>query len=225
MISWISGELIESWQTNNKFFILLNCQGIGYEIQILEFFYINLKTNKINKKNLILWIKHVKKEDSDLLFGFTTKEQKNFFIEILNIRGIGSQIGMSILNKFSTSEIIDAINKENKKLISSVPGIGQKMTERLIIELKNRFKNELQINGNTFKNESLNIKSENDKMIDDLQLALKSLNYKNKEIAGILPLIIKETDDLTKKEMKISFEKLLKLAMNYLDNESSNIVR
>ncbi len=226
MISWISGELIESWQTNNKFFILLNCHGIGYEIQILEFFYINLKTNKIDKKNLILWIKHVKKEDSDLLFGFTTKEQKNFFIEVLNIRGIGSQIGMSILNKFSTSEIIDAINKENKKLISSVPGIGQKMTERLIIELKNKFKNELQINDSTFKNEILNIKNEHNKMFDDLQLALKSLNYKNKEIKRILPLIIKEADDhLSKKEIKISFENLLKLAMNYLDNESSNIVR
>ena len=225
MISWISGELIESWQTNNKFFILLNCQGIGYEIQILEFFYITLKTNKIDKKNLILWIKHVKKEDSDLLFGFKTKEQKSFFIEVLNIRGIGSQIGMSILNKFSTSEIIDAINKENKKLISSVPGIGQKMTERLIIELKNKFKNELQINDNTFKNEILNKKSEHNKMFDDLQLALKSLNYKNKEINRILPLIINEAEDLSKKEIKISFENLLKLAMNYLDNESSNIVR
>ena len=132
---------------------------------------------------------------------------------------------MSILNKFSTSEIIDAINKENKKLISSVPGIGQKMTERLIIELKNKFKNELQINDNTFKNEILNKKSEHNKMFDDLQLALKSLNYKNKEINRILPLIINEAEDLSKKEIKISFENLLKLAMNYLDNESSNIVR
>ena len=61
--------------------------------------------------------------------------------------------------------------------------------------------------------------------MDDLQLTLQSLNYKNKEIETILPIIIKEVDVLTKKEKKISFENLLKLSMNYLDNDSSNIAR
>ena len=88
MISWINGELVESWQTNQKFFVLINCQGLGYEIQILESFFLKLKTNQISNKKITLWLKHIKKEDSDLLFGFTSKEQKNFFIEILNIRGV-----------------------------------------------------------------------------------------------------------------------------------------
>jgi len=56
-------------------------------------------------------------------------------------------------------------------------------------------------------------------------LTLQSLNYKNKEIKTILPIIIKETVTLIKNEENISFENLLKLAMNYLDNSSSNIVR
>ncbi len=103
MISWIKGDLVELWRTNQKFFVLMNCQGLGYEIQILESFFLKLKTNQISNTNLTLWIKHIKKEDSDLLFGFESKEQKNFFIEILSIRGIGSQISMGILNKFSTS--------------------------------------------------------------------------------------------------------------------------
>ena len=85
MISWINGELVESWQTNQKFFILLSCQGLGYEIQILESFFLILKTNHISNKNITLWVKHIKKEDSDLLFGFTSKDQKNFFIEILSL--------------------------------------------------------------------------------------------------------------------------------------------
>ena len=96
MISWINGDLVELWQTNQKFFILINCQGLGYEVQILESFFLKLKTNQISNKNITLWIKHIKKEDSDLLFGFISKEQKNFFIEILNIRGVGSQISMEI---------------------------------------------------------------------------------------------------------------------------------
>ena len=143
MISWINGELVDLWQTNQKFFVLINCQGLGYEIQILEPFFLKLKTNQISKKKITLWLKHIKKEDSDLLFGFSSKEQRNFFIEILSIRGVGSQIGIGILNKFSISEVIDAIKTQNKKLISSVPGIGQKMSERLILELKSKYKREI----------------------------------------------------------------------------------
>ncbi len=224
MISWISGELVELWQTNQKFFVLINCQGLGYEIQILNSLFLKLETNQISNKNLTLWIKHIKKEDSDLLFGFTLKDQKNFFIEILNIRGIGSQIGMGLLNKFSIDEIISAIRTKDKKLICSVPGIGQKMAERLILELKSNFKNEFQSNEKRSQNEILTKNSEIDKIISDLNLTLQSLNYRNKEIKTILPIIIKEISANTKKGKNISFENLLKLAMNYLENDGSNIV-
>ena len=225
MISWISGELVESWQTNQKFFVLINCQGLGYEIQILESFFLELKTNQISNKKITLWIKYIKKEDSDLLFGFTSKDQKNFFIEILNIRGVGSQIGMGILNKFSISEVINAIKTQNKKLISSVPGIGQKMSDRLILELKSKYKNEIQIEREKDNYEVEFKNSETKKMVEDLQLTLQSLNYTKNEIKSILPVIIKETDYLTKKVSKPSFENLLKFAMNHLDKDSSNIVR
>ena len=60
-------------------------------------------------------------------------------------------------------------------------------------------------------------------MIEDLQLTLQSLNYKNKELKSVLPIIINEVDLLAKKGNNLSFENLLKLAMNYLDKESSNI--
>ena len=223
MISWINGELVELWQTNQKFFVLINCQGLGYEIQILESFFLKLKTNQISNKKITLWLKHIKKEDSDLLFGFTSKEQRNFFIEILSIRGVGSQIGMGILNKFSISEVINAIKTQNKKLICSVPGIGQKMSDRLILELKNKFKSEIQFEEEKAKGEFAIKDPEINKMIEDLQLTLRSLNYKNKEINTILPIIINEIDFPAKKENNLSFENLLKLAMNYLDKESSNI--
>ena len=225
MISWISGHLVELWQTNKKFFVLINCQGLGYEIQILEKLFLKLKTNQISNNRITHWVKHIKKEDSDLLYGFTSKEQKNFFIEILLVRGIGSQIGMGLLNKFSISEFIYAINTQNKKLICSVPGIGQKMAERLILELKNKFKDDCSFEEIKKEDESININTELNKMLDDLQLTLHSLNYKNKEINRILPILIKETDIIYKKEENISFENLLKLAMNYLDKVSSNIDR
>ena len=225
MISWINGDLVDLWQTNQKFFVLINCQGLGYEIQILESFFLKLKTNQISTKNITLWIKHIKKEDSDLLFGFKSKDQKNFFIEILSIRGVGSQIGIGILNKFSISEVINAIKTQDKKLICSVPGIGQKMSDRLILELKSKFKSEILPEEEKSKAKFQIKDPEINKMIKDLQLTLQSLSYKNKEINTILPIIIKEIDLLSKKENNLSFEKLLKLAMHYLDDDSSNVAR
>ena len=225
MISWINGELVELWQSNQKFFALINCQGLGYEIQILESFFLKLKTNQISSKHITLWIKHIKKEDSDLFFGFTTKDQKNFFDEILNIRGIGSQIGMGILNKFSIYEVIKAIKTQNKKLICSVPGVGQKMSDRLILELKGKFNSEIKYEEETGKDEFRIKDPEIKGMFDDLQLTLQSLNYKNKDINTILPTLIKEVDLLTKKENNFSFENLLKLAMNYLDKDIGNLTR
>ena len=225
MISWINGDLVDVWQTNQKFFVLINCQGLGYEIQILESFFLKLKTNQISTKNITLWIKHIKKEDSDSLFGFTSRDQKNFFIEILSIRGVGSQIGIGILNKFSINEVINAIKTQDKKLICSVPGIGQKMSDRLILELKSKIKSEILSEEEKSKDEFEIKDPEINKMIEDLQLTLQSLSYKNKEINNILPIIIKEIDLLGKKEDNLSFEKILKLAMHYLDEDSSNIVR
>ena len=225
MISWISGELVDFWHNSQKFFVLISCQGLGYEVQILESFFLKLKKDTLPNKKITLWIKHIKKEDSDLLFGFTSKEQKNFFTEILSIRGVGSQIGMGILNKFSIGEVINAIKTQNKKLICSVPGIGQKMSDRLILELKSKFKNEILFEEEKSKDELVIKDPEINKMMEDLQLTLQSLNYKNKEINTVLPILFKKQDLLAKKENKLSFENLLKLAMNYLDKDSSNLAR
>ena len=217
--------MVELWQNNQKFFILINCQGLGYEIQILESIFLKLKTNQISNKNITLWIKHIKKEDSDLLFGFTSKDQKNFFIEILSIRGVGSQISMGILNKFSINEVINAIKTQNKKLICSVPGVGQKMSDRLILELRSKFKSEIQFEENKGKDEFEIEDPEIKKIKGDLKLTLQSLDYKNKEIDTILPILFQEVYLFDKKENNISFEKLLKLAMNYLDKDNSNLDR
>ena len=220
MISWIKGELVSSWQANNKFYILVNCQGLGYEIQTLE--SVILDINKITKKEIILWLKHIKKEDSDMLFGFNTKDQRDFFIQILNIKGIGSQIGMSLLNKFSLNQLITAISNNDKKSISTVQGIGQKMTERIILELKSKVINkEIEkenINNNKFLEDNKNLNS----IFKDIDLTLQSLNYPKNEIKNLFPKLvhdIKNNSISTLEKESISFENLLKEAMNYLDHK------
>ena len=222
MITWIKGELVSSWQANNKFFVLINCRGLGYEIQTLETVIVDNANKKNFEKEITLWLKHIKKEDSDTLFGFINKDQRDFFIQILNIKGIGSQIGMSLLNKFSLTEIINAITNNDKKLISSVQGIGQKMTERIILELKSKVINTQIEKEVSDKNNFLLENRELNSIFEDIDLTLQSLNYSKKEIKNIYPKLIndiKNNKNLILEKNSISFETLLKIAMNYLDNQ------
>ena len=91
--------------------------------------------------------------------------------------------------------------------------------------MKSKFKNEIK-NYQENSNHEFEIKNaETNKILGDLQLTLQSLNYTKNEIKRILPIIIKETDVLTGNKKNTSFENLLKLAMECLDNDSSNLVR
>jgi Holliday junction DNA helicase RuvA len=219
LISWIKGELVSSWNANNKFYILVNCQGLGYEIQTLESVIFDINSNKISEKEIILWLKHIKKEDSDMLFGFNTKEQRDFFIQILNIKGIGSQIGMSLLNKFSLNQLITAISNNDKKSISTVQGIGQKMTERIILELKSKVINKEIEKENLNRNNFLEENKDLDSIFKDIDLTLQSLNYPKKEIKNLFPKLINNIKNSSLEKKSISFENLLKEAMNYLDHK------
>ena len=222
MISWIKGELVSSWQANNKFYILINCQGLGYEIQTLESVILDINTNKISEKEIILFLKHIKKEDSDMLFGFNSKEQRDFFNQILNIKGIGSQIGMSLLNKFSLNQLVNAISNNDKKSISSVQGIGQKMTDRIILELKSKVITKQIEKENLIKNNFLAENRDLDSIFKDIDLTLQSLNYPKKEIKNLFPKLINNIKDKKNSSLEkdsISFENLLKEAMNYLDKQ------
>ena len=222
MISWIKGELVSSWNANNKFYILVNCQGLGYEIQTLESVIFDINSNKISEKEIILWLKHIKKEDSDMLFGFNNKDQRDFFIQILNIKGIGSQIGMSLLNKFSLNQLITAISNNDKKSISTVQGIGQKMTERIILELKSKVINKEIEKENLNRNNFLAENKDLDSIFKDIDLTLQSLNYPKKEIKNLFPKLInniKNNKNSSLEKNSISFENLLKEAMNYLDKQ------
>ena len=219
MISWIKGELVTSWQANNKFYILVNCRGLGYEIQTLESVIFDINSNKISEKEIILWLKHIKKEDSDMLFGFNSKDQRDFFIQILNIKGIGSQIGMSLLNKFSLNQLITAISNNDKKSISTVQGIGQKMTERIILELKSKVINKEIEKENLNRNNFFEENKDLDSIFNDIDLTLQSLNYPKKEIKNLFPKLINNIKNSSLEKKSISFENLLKDAMNYLDHK------
>ena len=217
MISWISGEIIDTWIQAKKSYVLINCQGLGYEVQILE----SLK-KELNKNKIILWIHQIKREDSDHFFGFKDKEKRDFFRDLLQVKGIGPQIGMTLLNKYDLNQIFKSVREKDKALFNSVPGIGQKMTERLFLELKNKITDTSEINtGHTEKINEPNLKNEIKKLINDLDLALKSLSYSLKERKKAIKLILSKVDQSNLSTQKLldsfTFEILLKDSLDFLE--------
>jgi len=216
LISWIKGEIISSWLQNQKSFLLISCNGIGYEIQTLN----DVETDS-NEKIITLWIEHIRREDSEFLFGFVQKEERDFFRDLLKVRGIGPQIGMSLLNKYSINEVKTSLIKQNKDLISSVPGIGKKMTERIFLELKNKIS---VIEEGSNKNTNQNDKEEVTFIFRDIDIALRSLEYPVRDIKNTINLIKSEFNKNKSTELNqhnINFENILKEAISILENNDS----
>ena len=218
MISWIKGEIIDTWIKTKKIYVLINCQGLGYEVQILE------SLEKDLDKNIItLWIHQIKREDSDFFFGFKDKAKRNFFRDLLQIKGIGPQIGMSLLNKYDLEQIFNSIRNEDKELYKSIPGIGQKMTERLFLELKNKLTVTSKIKRDSPEKQNyVELKKEIKTIIDDVDLALKSLSYSLKDRKKAINLILNKLDQSNLPPQKVlnsfTFEVLLKDSLDFLEN-------
>ena len=216
MISWIKGEIIDTWTQSKKFYVLINCQGLGYEVQILE----PLKED-FDKNIVIFWLHQIKKEDSDLFFGFRDKEKRDFFRDLLQVKGIGPQIGMALLNKYELNQIFNSVINKDNSLFNSVPGIGQKMTERLFLELKNKIKVTAKMEEDFNKQINHEIRKEIKNLIDDLDLALKSLSYSSKERKKTLDFILNKIDKANLSKQKLlssfSFEILLKESLDFLE--------
>ena len=216
MISWIRGEIINTWIQAKKSYVLINCQGLGYEVQILEPFKKDLDIN-----TLTLWIHQIKRDDSDYLFGFKDKEKRDFFRDLLKVKGIGPQIGMSLLNKYELKQIFNSVKNKDKTIFNSVPGIGQKMTERLFLELKNKITITSEIIDDFDDPNHLALDKEIKNLIEDLDLALKSLSYSLKERKKAINFILNKViqpNFSTKQELSnITFEILLKESLNFLE--------
>ena len=137
------------------------------------------------------------------------------------------QGGELLLQPKKLFQVLEAIRPERFYLYLTTNGyhLDDKIAKKLAEHKVSRVSVSIDSMEEKIHDEYQFIDLESKTLFDDLQLTLQSLNYTKNEIKSILPIIIKETDGLKNKEKNISFENLLKLAMNYLDKNSSNIVR
>lgn len=132
MIGRLSGILLEKRPPQ----ILLDVQGVGYEVDVPMSTFYNLP--QLNEK-VVLHTQLIVREDAHLLFGFLTQEERNVFRQLLKISGVGAKMALAVLSGLSIADLAVAVANKDAARLSRIPGIGKKTAERLLLELQDKF--------------------------------------------------------------------------------------
>lgn len=162
MYDYLKGELVVIERNH----IIVEVNGIGYIINVSNPSYYQLG-------NVLIYVYQYIKEDKILLYGFNERKEREIFLKLISIKGLGCKMALPMCTKDSIDNIINAINNENILYLKSFPKIGDKIAKQIILELKGKLKKDsnLKINNNELEN------------------TLKNLGYKQAEINKILPNI------------------------------------
>ncbi|RQO34260.1 Holliday junction branch migration protein RuvA [Herminiimonas sp. KBW02] len=131
MIGRLSGVLLEK----NPPQLLVDCNGVGYEVNVPMSTFYNLPG--LGEKVVLLTHLTVR-EDAHILFGFGTNEERNVFKQLVKITGIGARTALSILSGMSVADLAQSITLQEAGRLTKIPGIGKKTAERLLLELKGK---------------------------------------------------------------------------------------
>ena len=132
MIGRLSGTLLEK----NPPQILLDVQGVGYELDVPMSTFYNLPA--LNEK-VVLHTHFVVREDAQLLYGFATHEERIAFRQLLKISGVGPKLALSVLSGLSLGDLSLAVANKDAGRLTKIPGVGKKTAERLLLELQGKF--------------------------------------------------------------------------------------
>jgi holliday junction DNA helicase RuvA len=132
MIARLNGLLLEK----SPPFIVLDCSGVGYEVEVPMSTFYNLP--EVGAKVQLLTYMVVR-EDAQLLYGFGTEQEKSTFKQLLKVNGIGAKSALSILSGVSIEDLVQAVSMQEVGMLTRIPGIGKKTAERLLLELKDKF--------------------------------------------------------------------------------------
>jgi holliday junction DNA helicase RuvA len=131
MIGRIAGTLLEKTPP----LVLVDVQGLGYEIEVPMSTFFNLPPLG---QPVALLTHLVVREDAHIVFGFGSAEERSTFRELIRIAGVGPRTALALLSGLSVAEIADAVARQDSGRLVKVPGIGKKTAERLLLELKGR---------------------------------------------------------------------------------------
>ena len=184
MISYISGKVIKSNVGKVSYIDVLLSSGIGYRVFVTSQFEFKKESEEIS-----VYTSFQVREESQMLFGFNTEQERDFFEELLTVSGIGPKSALSILSTYTMERVKEIVLDGDAKLLSKVPGLGLKGAQKVILELRGK------IDFSRADSES-----KNDIRIKELKEVLKSLGFKGKDLEES---VVKGEDILDEEDMSI----------------------
>ena len=169
MIGRLAGLLAEK----NPPRLLLDCHGVGYEVDVPMSTFYNLPAAGAP---VTLLTHLVVREDAHALYGFSTAAERDAFRQLIRISGIGPRMALAVLSGMSVSELAQTVASQQAGRLTKIPGIGKKTAERLLLELKGKLAPDLGLPGAAAVSDAQ----------ADIQQALLALGYSEKEAAAAL---------------------------------------
>jgi Holliday junction DNA helicase RuvA len=170
MIGKLTGTLLEK----NPPQILIDCHGVGYEVDVPMSTFYNLPAFG---EKVSLLTHFVVREDAQILYGFGNAAEREAFRQLIKISGVGPRTALSVLSGMSVADLAQAVSAQDSGRIIKVPGIGKKTAERLLLELKGKLGADLALPG------AGPVQSD---VQGDIQQALMALGYSEKDAAAAL---------------------------------------
>ena len=133
MIEYIKGEIVELTPAR----LILECGGVGYELNISLTTYSAFNGKTTGK----FFVYEVIREDAHLLFGFAERVERELFLLLTSVSGVGPNTARMILSSLPPKELVEAIASKNEAVLTAVKGIGLKTAQRILVDLKNKVKN------------------------------------------------------------------------------------
>lgn len=188
MIGHLRGKILEKYPP----LVLVETNGIGYEVYMpLTCFH---KFPEIGKEASI-YTHFIVRDDAQILYGFNNKQERSVFREIIKVNGIGPKLALAILSGLSIKQLISAVEHEDITILITLPGVGKKTAERLVMEMKGPFKG---INSDVFTQiteTATGIAVTDNDIEAEAVSALVSLGYKCKEAKRMIRDIAKSGTD------------------------------
>lgn len=160
MFDYLKGKITK--QLAN--YIVIDVNGVGYKV-----YTPNPYKFKENEETIVYVYNHIR-EDENSLYGFSSEDERDLFLRLIDVKGLGPKMAMPILATGSINGIIDAIDRENILYLKKFPKIGEKLARQIILDLKGKL---VMSEGNSESN-------------DELVLALEALGYKTNDIKNIV---------------------------------------
>ncbi len=130
MYNYLCGEIADTFGNN----VIMDINGIGYEIAVSSFTLAECKVGQRQKLYTYMQVK----EDGVALFGFATTEEKNMFLRLVSVSGVGCKVALAVLSGLDSNSLAIAIFNGDTKVLTKIKGLGKKTAERLVLELKEK---------------------------------------------------------------------------------------